>query len=169
MFVFVLFSKYSEEKKFPKLGLQTLPEKMYVNPDLPTVLSDLRSFNLHATECSNLHYVFTAFSNQIKMLFRMSFMLERHLRPFQLTYASFPGLDPLSLVWSSQPSSRVSAQPLQKGRGGPALCRETVSKEQCSDRTKTTTGSAAATSGLQLFMTLLKNIVTKTDMNDIND
>ncbi|XP_026194864.1 CCDC92 and CCDC74_C domain-containing protein isoform X1 [Anabas testudineus] len=58
-------------------------------------------------------------------------------------------LDPLSLVWSSQPSSRVSAQLLQKGRGGPALCRETVLKEQCSDRTKSTTGSAAATSGLQ--------------------
>ncbi|XP_071321784.1 coiled-coil domain-containing protein 74B isoform X3 [Trachinotus anak] len=50
---------------------------------------------------------------------------------------------PLSLALSSQPSSRASAQPSQKDRGGLVLCRETVSKGQCSDKIKTTAAASA--------------------------
>lgn len=82
MFIFVLFSKYSEEKKLPKLGVQTLPDKMYVHLYFSMVFSDLGLFPLYSTECSNLHNVSTSFSNKIKILFRMSFMLESFLCPF---------------------------------------------------------------------------------------
>nr|XP_020465494.1 coiled-coil domain-containing protein 74B-like isoform X2 [Monopterus albus] len=53
--------------------------------------------------------------------------------------------DPLSQAWSSQPSSRASAHLLQTDRGGPVLCRETVSKGLCSDRLKTDTVPARST------------------------